>query len=70
MRWQTLSSAAHEIRPDRQRDSRSGTTCADTCRLVVTDPDPSDDRGVEANEPRVVIVVRGSRLATDGTMHT
>src|SRR4029079_18843603 len=48
MRWQTLSRAAHEIRPDWKRDPRSGAACADTCRLVVTDPDPGDDCGVEA----------------------
>src|SRR5262245_12237583 len=70
MRRQTLSRAAHEIRPDWKRDPRSGTAGADTCRLVVTDPHPSDDRGVEANEPGIVIIVGRSRLAADGTMYT
>src|SRR6185369_4480283 len=70
MRWQTLSRAAHEIRPDWKRDPRSGAACADTCRLVVTDPDPGDDCGVEANEPGIVIIVGRARLAGNGTMHT
>ena len=70
MRRQTLSRAAHEISPDWKRDPRSGTSGADPGRLVVTDPHPGDDCGVEANEPGIVIIVGGPRLAADGTMHT
>src|SRR5262245_29423126 len=69
VRRQPLRGATHEIRPDWKRDARSRTALADTCRLVVTDPDTSNDRRVETNKPGIVVIVRGSRLAADGTMY-
>src|SRR5258705_1117058 len=69
VRRQPLRGAAHEIRPDWKRDSCARTAFPDACRLVVAHPHASDDRGVEADEPGIVIVVGGSRLAADGTVH-
>src|SRR5262245_43633552 len=41
---QSLGGAAHEIGPDWQRDSCSGSALADACRLVVAHPDTRDHR--------------------------
>src|SRR5207253_8457238 len=49
--------------------ARAGTALANPVRLVVADPHADDDRGVEADKPRVAIVVRRPGLATDRTVH-
>src|SRR5204863_2816112 len=66
-RGQASRRAAHEIRPDGQRHARAGTAGDDSLGLIEADPYADDDRGVEADEPRVVVVVRGSGLAANRT---
>src|SRR6185436_19350854 len=58
--------AAHEVRPDRQRDASSGAALPDCLRLIEAGPHADDDRRVETDEPRVAVVVCRAGLAADG----
>ena len=53
----------HEASPERHRQVARVAVGDDRPRHVVPDPDARDEVRREADEPRVVIVIRGSRLA-------
>ena len=58
-----LDVALHEVDPHRQRGGRAGLAVADRLLLVVADPDADRDVRIEADEPRVGVVVHGAGLA-------
>src|SRR5690606_20489428 len=55
--------AAHELAPDRGGGAAAGLLLAEGFLRVVADPDPGEELRREADEPRVVLVVRRPGLA-------
>ena len=60
-----LDVGAHELDPDRQRGHAAGLVVADRLALVVAHPDADGDVGIEADEPRVAVVVGRPGLAAE-----
>ena len=55
----------HDVDPDRQRRFGAGLAGPDRLLLVVADPHPDRDVGIEPDEPRVGVVVGRAGLAAD-----
>src|SRR3954468_7693754 len=54
-----------EVAPDRERVARTVSLASDGSGLIFSDPDADDHRRGEADEPRVLEIVRRSGLSAD-----